>query len=77
MSKFVFRRGARVHTTHTGFAGRVYKRHTSFLTTRYDSQWLSQLTVPLSTAELGVPWYSILVDGGGSILVPETRCEAM
>ena len=77
MSKFAFRRGARVHTTHTGFVGRVHKRYSSFRTTRHDSQWLSQLTVPLSTAELRVPWYFILVDGGGAVLVPETRCEVL
>ena len=63
--------GQYVKTSTHRHTGRVTGKHALFSETCEDEQWFKAQR-PLIPAEAkSKPWYSILCDGGGSVLVPE------
>lgn len=51
-------------------SGIVYQVHHNFAHTNENMDWFRNQRPAIDTNELRKPWVSILVDGGGSILVP-------
>jgi len=53
--------------------GRVYKKHSNFQETGENERWFKGQSIPLEISDKKKPWYSVLIMGGGAIVVPE-RC---
>ena len=63
-----------VQTADYGYVGRVYAMH------HYcpqDEDWLACPQLPVPEDLLGQPWVSVLVDGGGAVVVPISRCRVL
>jgi hypothetical protein len=52
--------------------GRVKAKHIMFSETNEDNEWFEMQRPPIPKEELLKPWYSILVHGAGSVMVPES-----
>ncbi len=53
--------------------GRVTEKHHNFQETGENDFWFKGQNVPLEESDKENPWYSVLVRGGGAVIVPE-RC---
>ena len=63
-----------VRTTDYGYVGRVYALH------HYcpeDERWLAAQMIPIPEALVNKPWCSVLVDGGGAVVVPISLCSVL
>ena len=66
--------GQLVATNYAGGAkGRIYEKHTSFARANETEAWFNLNSFNPDTKN--EVWYSILVHGGGSILIPESHIE--
>lgn len=63
-----------VRTSEYGYVGRVHAIH------HYCPQsedWLAMQAIPVPEELVGRPWCSVLVDGGGSVVVPISKCSVL
>lgn len=63
-----------VRTTTHGHVGRVYAIH------HYcpeDESWLACQSIPVPAELVDKPWCSVLVDGGGAVVVPISLCNVL
>jgi len=55
--------------------GRVKAKHIVFSETSGDKEWFKMQRPFIPEEEKNKPWYSVLVHGGGAVLIPESYIE--
>lgn len=63
-----------VRTTTYGYVGRVYAIHDRCPETE---EWLDGQMIPIPEELVDLPWCSVLVDGGGAVVVPISLCSVL
>ncbi len=60
-----------------GHVGRVCAKYHNFAGTNATQEWLDHQEMPIPDSFLDKPWYSILVHGGGAVLIAEDDLEVI
>ncbi len=65
-----------IDTAH-GHIGKVYQKYRNAEEANIKEFWLSLQSVQYTAHDLTLPWYSVLVQDGGSIAVAESRIAVL
>lgn len=71
---FKFQCNEKVKTIADRYVGTVYKKHHKC---PMSQDWIDMQTIPVNPASINKPWFSIKVDGGGSVLCSEDDILSM
>ena len=63
-----------VETSTFGYIGRVYAIHHHC---PEDEAWLAGQMIPIPAELVDRPWVSVMVDGGGAVVVPISLCRVL
>lgn len=66
---FKYRNDDRVQTIAHAYTGVIARKHHKC---PMDDDWLNLQRIPVDPADINKPWYTIRVDGGGSVVRPES-----